>query len=264
MNIVHGLRFDNLRGDIYGGLTAAVVVLPLALAFGVASGAGPVAGLYGAIFVGIFAHIPEARRCPDCLSALSAALQDLNINPGQGLARPLHESAARMEVIVADITTLDVDAIVNAANESLLGGGGVDGAIHTAAGPGLLKECQKLGGCPTGEAKITGGYDLPASTVIHTVGPIWQGGGAGEDDLLAACYRRSLELALAEGLRTIAFPAISTGVYRFPPARASRIAVETVATFLASTRGIDRVIFCCFGEASAAHHDAALDELAPS
>ncbi|MBA4491375.1 O-acetyl-ADP-ribose deacetylase [Paracoccus sp. S1E-3] len=127
-----------------------------------------------------------------------------------------------------DITTLDVDAIVNAANASLLGGGGVDGAIHRAAGPELLAECRALGGCPTGEARITGGYALPARHVVHTVGPVWKGGGAGEDELLASAYRSSLTLAREQGLKTIAFPAISTGIYGFPAERAARIAVETI------------------------------------
>ena len=127
-----------------------------------------------------------------------------------------------------DITVLAVDAIVNAANETLLGGGGVDGAIHRAAGPGLLEECRRIGGCPTGEARITGGHGLPARHVIHAVGPVWWGGGRGEDDLLASAYRSSLRLARDHALKTVAFPAISTGIYRFPPDRAARIAVEAI------------------------------------
>ena len=163
----------------------------------------------------------------------------------------------RMTALETDITTLDVDAIVNAANESLLGGGGVDGAIHRAAGPDLLAECRTLGGCPTGEAKMTDGYQLPARHVIHTVGPIWDGGGAGEDDLLRSCYRNSMALAAAAGLRTIAFPAISTGVYRFPVPRATEIAVATVAEFLGAHADFERVIFCTFGtEVSAAYAEA--------
>ena len=135
----------------------------------------------------------------------------------------------RLDIVVADITTLDVAAIVNAANSSLLGGGGVDGAIHRAAGPELLKECETLGGCDTGSAKITGGYRLKARCVIHAVGPVWQGGGQHEDDLLAGCYRTALELAAAHKLTSIAYPAISTGIYRFPAGLAARIAVGTVA-----------------------------------
>ena len=158
----------------------------------------------------------------------------------------------RMEAIEADITTLELDAIVNAANESLLGGGGVDGAIHRAAGPGLLAECRTLGGCATGEARITGGYDLPATHVIHTVGPVWRGGDAGEDALLRSCYRRTMALALANDVRSIAFPAISTGVYRFPLRRATKIAVATVGEALREAPAIERVQFCCFGAAALA------------
>jgi O-acetyl-ADP-ribose deacetylase (regulator of RNase III) len=164
----------------------------------------------------------------------------------------------RIEVLQADITTLDVDAIVNAANRTLLGGGGVDGAIHRAAGPELLAECRTLGGCETGEAKITRGYRLKARHVIHTVGPVWQGGGANEEELLANAYANSLALAEAHGLRSIAFPAISTGIYGFPAARAAEIAVATVAGRLRTNPHFSRVIFCCFSPASAAHHEQAL------
>jgi len=165
-----------------------------------------------------------------------------------------------LKVVVADITTLDVDAIVNAANSSLLGGGGVDGAIHRAAGPELLAECWTLGGCAAGDAKITSGYRLPARFVIHTVGPVWAGGEADEDALLASCYRRSLAVAAGRGLRSLAFPAISTGIYGFPAERAAGIAVRAVRDFVAAG-GVDEVIFCCFSAASARLHADALAEL---
>ena len=170
--------------------------------------------------------------------------------------------AARLEICVADITTLKVDVIVNAANRSLLGGGGVDGAIHRAAGPELLAECESLGGCATGSAKISRGYRLPAKHVIHAVGPVWSGGGEREEELLASCYRTALDLAAVRRLGSLAFPAISTGIYRFPPDRAARIAVGTVASELAaSPRGITRVVFCCFAQGSADHHASAFADL---
>ena len=152
----------------------------------------------------------------------------------------------RVEAVQGDITHQDVDAIVNAANESLLGGGGVDGAIHRAAGPRLLEECRKLGGCHPGQAKITLGYNLLAKWVIHTVGPIWHGGQYREDELLAKCYRSSLTLAVQHSIRTLAFPAISTGVYRFPLDRATQIALTEVRTFLAQNSSIEQVRFVCF------------------
>jgi O-acetyl-ADP-ribose deacetylase (regulator of RNase III) len=169
--------------------------------------------------------------------------------------------AAKLDILVADITTLSVDAIVNAANRSLLGGGGVDGAIHRAAGPELLAECRTLGGCATGSAKITRGYRLPARHVIHAVGPVWQGGGADEDALLASCYATALGLAAEHKLASLAFPAISTGIYAFPAERAARIAVGTVASELAAPRSLTRVVFCCFSEASARHHLDAVGDL---
>jgi O-acetyl-ADP-ribose deacetylase (regulator of RNase III) len=167
--------------------------------------------------------------------------------------------SARLEVCVADITTLAVDAIVNAANQALLGGGGVDGAIHRAAGPELLAECRTLGGCETGAAKITRGYRLPAKHVIHAVGPVWRGGGADEEELLALCYRTALDLAAAQRLASIAFPAISTGIYRFPRSRATEIAVAETRRFLAATTILKAVIFACFDEETLALYRERLD-----
>lgn len=165
-----------------------------------------------------------------------------------------------IEIRVADITTLPVDAIVNAANEALLPGGGVCGAIHRAAGPGLAEECRTIGHCPTGEARITGGYRLPAGHVIHTVGPVWHGGSAGEDTLLAGCYQASLDLARDHGLRSVAFPAISTGIFGFPPDRAAEIAVRTVHEVAeAAPDAFDRIVLCCFDEASAKRHEQAAE-----
>jgi O-acetyl-ADP-ribose deacetylase (regulator of RNase III) len=170
--------------------------------------------------------------------------------------------STRLDIVVGDITTLDVDAIVNAANQSLLGGGGVDGAIHRAAGRELLEECRTLGGCETGSARITRGYRLKARHVIHAVGPVWSGGSENEEALLAGCYRTALDLAAGHRLASIAFPAISTGVYRFPPDLAARIAVGTVAAEIAARpRGIRQVIFCCFSPDSAEHHKTAFAEL---
>lgn len=166
----------------------------------------------------------------------------------------------RASVIIADITTLALDAIVNAANESLLGGGGVDGAIHRAAGPELLAECRRLGGCPTGEARITGGCRLPARHVIHAVGPIWSGGQSGEPALLASAYRWSMRLAREHGVRSLAFPAISTGVYGYPADLAAEIAVRTVCETAAEERGwFSELVFCCFSEGSAKYHRVQLE-----
>ena len=169
----------------------------------------------------------------------------------------------RVEVVEGDITKQAVDAIVNAANTTLLGGGGVDGAIHRAAGPELLEECRKLGGCATGQAKITKGYRLPAKWVIHTVGPVWRDGSHGEDELLASCYRSCFALAEQHGLRTIAFPSISTGAYGFPMERAARIAARETKAFLEGNVTVERVLLVCFGKHACEVHSQALNEAAP-
>jgi O-acetyl-ADP-ribose deacetylase (regulator of RNase III) len=166
----------------------------------------------------------------------------------------------RIEVVQGDITRLVVDAIVNAANSSLLGGGGVDGAIHRAAGPDLVAECRLLGGAKTGEAKLTKGHRLPARHVIHAVGPVWNGGGHGEDEALASCYRNALRIAAERGLRSVAFPAISTGIFRFPLERATRIAVAEVRRALAVPSSVEKVLFCCFSDADRETYERVLDE----
>jgi len=168
----------------------------------------------------------------------------------------------RIKVVVADITTLELDAIVNAANTTLLGGGGVDGAIHRKAGPKLADYCSRLGGCQTGDAKITPGFNLPSRHVIHTVGPVWNGGGDREEELLASCYKRSLHVAMDNGVRTLAFPAISTGAYRFPAGRAAEIAVRTVTDVIKRRDEIELVLFCCFSAAAGALVEARLEAAA--
>ena len=166
----------------------------------------------------------------------------------------------RFEIIQGDITKVETDAIVNAANKTLLGGGGVDGAIHRAAGPELLEECRKLNGCETGQAKITKGYRLPAKYVIHTVGPVWQGGDNNEDNLLASCYRNSLRLAVENGIKTIAFPSISTGAYRFPVKRAAKIAVTEILRFLSEDNSVEKVYMVCYDRETMRAYEEALNE----
>jgi O-acetyl-ADP-ribose deacetylase (regulator of RNase III) len=166
-----------------------------------------------------------------------------------------------INIIPGDITKIEVDAIVNAANNTLLGGGGVDGAIHKAAGPELLEECRKLNGCETGKAKITRGYKLPARYVIHTVGPIWRGGNNDEDRLLADCYRNSLRLAIENGIKTVAFPSISTGVYRFPVKRAAGIALREISKFFEENSGIEKVFMVCFDQMTFEAYEEVLREI---
>ena len=169
-------------------------------------------------------------------------------------------SGAKIRAIKGNITTLEVDAIVNAANSTLIGGGGVDGAIHRAAGPDLTRECRKLNGCEPGDVRITGGYRLAARNVIHAVGPVWRGGNRGEPELLAACYRKSVVLAAEHGLRSIAFPCISTGVYRYPIELAAPVAIAAVVEALHACPAIEEVVFCCFSDADLAVYEAALSE----
>jgi O-acetyl-ADP-ribose deacetylase (regulator of RNase III) len=208
-------------------------------------------------------HI-EAQPPPVVLGvmpSLSAAPRQTTSGYNESKRSRRHIMPDRLQIVLGDITKLDVDAIVNAANSSLLGGGGVDGAIHRAAGRLLLEECRKLGGCSTGLAKITKGYNLTARHVIHTVGPVWHDGKHHEDDLLASCYRSSLELALKHGLKTIAFPSISTGAYGFPMDRAARIAIRETRAFLDTHAEIEKVLLVCFGADALRIHEEALAEM---
>jgi O-acetyl-ADP-ribose deacetylase (regulator of RNase III) len=173
------------------------------------------------------------------------------------------DSVQRLQIVRGDITRLDVDAVVNAANEALAPGGGVCGAIHAASGPGLATECAALGGCPTGDARLTGGHRLPARWVVHAVGPVWRGGDAGEDDSLASCYRRAVDLAVEAGARSIAFPAISTGIFGFPLERATRIALAEARAGLARHPTLERIVLCCFSEADRAAYARVASETAP-